>query len=130
MAKRGDSDVIRILLLGIPIIISGIMVASGIKIQMEGKMKNRIKDFYKDIKEEDVKKEGIKEKKPPKLTQGQWVTVHLCFGGSIAESEDDISGIHVVIGKMALSETVIQRVEEGIYGEVESMSMRIETEDS
>lgn len=128
MAKRKNSDVIRILLLGMPIIISGTMVASGIKMQTEDSMKNRIKDFYKDVNEEDIKKQEDESKEPPKITKGQWVTVHICYGGSIVESEDEMSGIHVVIGKMALSDIMVQRMKEGIYGEVESMSMRIEEE--
>jgi len=117
-------------LLGLPVLIAVVMITCEIKIKIEEKMKNRIKNFYKDTNEDDIKKQQDGSKETPKVAKGEWVTVHICYGGSIVDSEDEMSGIHVVRGKMALSDIIIQRIKEGIYGEAESMSVRIEEEGS
>lgn len=101
-------------------------------------MNNRIKKYLdpeygkkvQEALEKALNQPAEAPKKNPPVEEGQWVTVHLCFGGAIAESEDDVSGIHVVLGKMALSESVAKKLRDGTYSEVESMSMQIESEAS
>ena len=99
-------------------------------------MKNRIKNFYKDLNDlpemgdilDSQKNKSEPYKKNPEVTEGEWVSV-LIFSDP---GEGEVIGVHVVQGKSAFSNVIMQRIEEGIYDpmELETFNVRIETEET
>ena len=87
-------------------------------------MNNRIKK-YLDSMDGLTPSDTNDLKKPPKLTEGEWVTVHVAY-----DDDGAVTGVHCVRGKHSVSEIIIRRAEEGIYDTVEGFTVRLETEDS
>ena len=81
-------------------------------------MNNRIKNFYKDNDEE--------SSAPLKDEKGEWVTVHVGYGGNFADDDVDVAGIHVSRGKGTISGLAIERVKNGMYMEVLSYPVMLE----
>ena len=82
-------------------------------------MKNRISKYYDNSNDELsmddllnlLKSESAPSKKDPEVTKGEWVSV-LIFNDP---QNGEVIGVHVVQGKSAFSNTIMSRIDEGIY---------------
>ena len=90
-------------------------------------MNNRIKK-YLDSMEESTPLSTSNSKKPPSLTGGDWVSVHVFYD----RKNGEIVGVHAVKGKSSVSDVIMRRVGDGIYDpmEMDTFNVRIETEDT